>query len=288
MTPANPVSSMKRLDCHHHFWHYEPEKFPWITPEWAIVGRDFLPAEFDTVLAAGKVDRSIVIQNFRTLAETDWLLSMAAEFAWIEAVVGWFPLADSNAEEVIERYAANPLIVGAREILQYPEVSVYFDDPAFHRGLKALARHDLCYDILIGPWQLQDSICLVDTHPDLQFVLCHLGKPPIASGDLSVWAADLREIAQRPNVVGKLSGLPLESKLPGWKSSDLWPCIDLALEVFGPDRLMFGSDWPPCLMATSYEHWVRVVELSLAPLSLDEQAKIWATTAERVYGLPVS
>jgi L-fuconolactonase len=276
---------MKRLDSHHHFWHYKPEKFPWITPERAVVGRDFLPGEFRQVLSAGGVDGSIVVQNFRTMAETDWLLGLAKEFPGIEAVVGWFPLIDPAVETTIERYAVDPLVVGAREILQYPELSGYFEDPAFHRGLEALAKHGLTYDLLIGPWQMHASIRLVDRHPKLQFVLDHMGKPPIASGDLEEWSQDFREIARRPNVACKFSGLPLESKLPGWRPVDFQPCIDLALEVFGPSRLMFGSDWPPCLMATTYARWVEVVAAAVANLAQEEQAAIWARTAERIYGL---
>ncbi|MEM7792575.1 MAG: amidohydrolase family protein [Verrucomicrobiota bacterium] len=129
------------------------------------------------------------------------------------------------------------------------------------------------------------SIELADRHPDLRNALSHLGKPPIASGDLDEWAADFREIAKRPNVTCKFSGLPLEAELPGWKDSDLKPCIDLALECFGPERLMFGSDWPPCLMATSYKRWVGVVEDAIKSLSTDEQAAIWSGTAQKFYGL---
>ena len=132
---------------------------------------------------------------------------------------------------------------------------------------------------------MEESIRLADRHPDLTVILSHLGKPPIAGGDLAEWMSDFREIAERPNVVCKLSGLPLESKIPGWQESDFQPCIDLALEAFGPDRLMFGSDWPPCLMATTYNRWSRAVESAIDSLSLDEQAAIWHGTAERVYGL---
>jgi L-fuconolactonase len=176
--------------------------------------------------------------------------------------------------------------VGAREILQYPEVSPYFESDAFHRGLDRLAAHDLSYDLLIGPWQMESAIGLCDRHADLRIALCHMGKPPIASGELDRWSREFRAMAERPNVVCKFSGLPLEARLPDWQPADLQPCIDLALDVFGPDRLMFGSDWPPCLMATSYEQWVAVVEAALAPLSKDEQAAIWAGTAERFYRLP--
>jgi L-fuconolactonase len=278
------MTSFKRIDAHHHFWRYTPEKFPWITPERMVVGRDFLPDEFAGVLSDNDISGSVVIQNFRTLEETDWLLGFAREFSWIKGVVGWFPLTDPGIEEILTRYSADPLIVGAREILQLPDVSPLFDDPAFHRGLDILAKHQLPYDLLIGPWHFAESIQLADAHPNLTVVLSHLGKPPIAGEDLSDWMARFREIAKRPNVVCKLSGLPLESKIPGWQESDFQPCIDLALECFGPDRLMFGSDWPPCLMATSYSRWVAAVEAAVAPLSTNGQSAIWYRTAERVYG----
>lgn len=279
------MTSIKRIDAHHHFWRYSAEKFPWITPERMIVGRDFLPDEFEGVLSGNDISGSVVIQNFRTLEETDWLLEYARECSWIQGVVGWFPLTDPGIEEILTRYATDPFIVGAREILQLPDVSPLFDDPAFHRGLEILAKYQLPYDLLIGPWQFKESIELADTHPDLTVVLSHLGKPPIASGELTEWMDEFREIAKRPNVVCKLSGLPLESKILGWQESDFQPCIDLALECLGPDRLMFGSDWPPCLMATSYERWVKAVEAAVANLSTDEQSAIWHGTAERIYGL---
>ncbi|MEM8867363.1 MAG: amidohydrolase family protein [Verrucomicrobiota bacterium] len=276
---------MRRIDTHHHFWRYKPELFPWITPERMVVGRDFLPEEFEAELAGSGIDGSVLVQNFRTMAETDWLIECAANNKWIRGVVGWLPLADSDAEAVIENYASREIVVGAREILQLPEASGLFESTNFHRGLGFLSKYDLCYDLLIGPWQFKESIQLADTHPDLMLVLSHLGKPPIASGELVQWMADFREMGKRPNVVCKLSGLPLEAKLPDWKPADLRPCIDLALEVFGPERLMFGSDWPPCLMATTYPRWVEVVADALAELSESERAAIWAGTAERTYGI---
>lgn len=279
------MTAITRIDAHHHFWFYSAEKFPWITPERMVVGRDFLPDEFEGILFENDISGSVVIQNFRTLEETDWLLGFVERYPWIKGVVGWFPLTDPGIEDILTTYKANPYIVGAREILQLPDVSPLFHEAAFHNGLSILAKQELAYDLLIGPSQFQESICLVDTHPDLTVVLSHMGKPPIAGGDLSEWMADFREMAKRPNVVCKLSGLPLESKLPGWKEPDFQPCIDLALECFGPDRLMFGSDWPPCLMATSYKRWVTAVEAALGSLSSDEQSAIWHRTAERVYGL---
>jgi len=209
------MPSFRRIDSHHHFWNYKPELFPWITPERMIVGRDFLPDEFENVLKESEIDASVAIHNFRSLEETDQFVTYADSYAYIEGVVGWFPLIDSGIETILARYSNNKMIKGAREIMQFPEVAPLFEDPRFHDGLKAVAKYDLSFDLLIGPYQMKESIELVDTHPDLQIVLSHLGKPPIASGDLEEWAIDFRKIAERPNVVCKLSGLPLESKLPG-------------------------------------------------------------------------
>ncbi|MEM7792725.1 MAG: amidohydrolase family protein, partial [Verrucomicrobiota bacterium] len=271
-------------DAHHHFWYYKRELFPWITPERMIVGRDFLPEEFKALIDENKIEGSVVIQNFRTLDETDWLFKYAETNAWIKGVVAWFPLSEPDIEEVIDSYLEKPALVGAREILQLPEASGLFESTDFHNGLEVLAKQGLVYDLLIGPWQFRESIQLADTHPNLRIVLSHLGKPPIADGELEQWKSDFQEIAKRPNVVCKLSGLPLEAKIPGWTYIDLKPCIELALEVFGPDRLLFGSDWPPCLMATSYARWLWVVERALSKLSEDEQLAIWSGTASRIYG----
>ncbi|MEM9025769.1 MAG: amidohydrolase family protein [Verrucomicrobiota bacterium] len=279
------MAAFKRIDAHHHFWKYKPELFPWITEELSVVARDFLPEEFEQVIKTSGIDSTVAIHNFRSLEETDTFLTYAEKFSWISAVVGWFPLVSDDVSNIVSEYAKNPWIVGARDILQFPEVSPYFEKPAFHRGLKAVANFGLTYDLLIGPWQIEPCIQLVDAHPDLQFILSHLGKPPIASGDIGAWETSFIEISKRSNVVCKLSGLPLEANFPDWKEHDITPCIQLALDCFGPSRLMFGSDWPPCLMATSYQAWFNLVEKSLSSLSIDEQAQIWSGTATQIYGL---
>jgi len=279
------MANYKRIDAHHHFWNYKPELFPWITPERMVVGRDFLPDEFEQVLRDADIDASVAVHNFRSLEETDQFLAYAKQYSFIKGVVGWFPLVDPELKGILERYAKHPLIKGAREIMQFPDVAPYFSNPAFDAGLDLVSKYNLTFDLLIGPHQMKESIQLVDAHPELEIVLSHLGKPPIASGEIKEWSADFSEIAKRPNVVCKLSGLPLEAKLPNWTDADLKPCIDLALECFGPDRLMFGSDWPPCLMATTYGRWVEVVEKAVAQLSESEQSAIWAGTAESVYQL---
>jgi len=275
-----------RIDSHHHFWRYAPERFPWMQPAWTVVTRDFTPADFAAVRAGTGVTGSVLVQNFQTETETAEMLAHAAVDPSILGVVGWFDLKHPAVGDQLDRARAQSAkLCGTRVILQGTAPAEFFGDAAFHRGLDMLARRGLTYDLLINEVQLEAAIALVDAHPELRFVLDHLGKPDVRARRPATWEGNFRALARRDNVVCKLSGLPFEGDWAAWTIEDIRVYAEIALESFGPDRLMFGSDWPVCLLATPYRRWVETVEEFVAPLSASEQAEIWSGTARRAYRL---
>ncbi len=273
------------IDAHHHLWHYAPADFPWISARMQQLKQDFTLAQLEPLAAAHHVAGTIAVQARQTLEETRWLLDLAHRSTLIRGVVGWVPLIDPQVEHELEELAQDTALVGIRHILHDEPDPDYMLRPAFNRGLEALTRHDLRYDLLIFPQHLSLAIELVDRHRSQQFILDHLAKPAIAHASLSAWARHLKRLAERPNVACKVSGLVTEADWQHWTLADLQPCFDIALEAFGPERLMYGSDWPVLNLAADYSRWQRTVSALLAPLSQDEARAIARGTAERIYGL---
>jgi len=273
-----------RIDAHQHFWRYSPAEYGWIDESMAAIRRDFLPEDLAAEIAGAGVDGVISVQACQTIAETEWLLGMAAAHPWIRGVVGWAPLADTNVSAVLERLASNPGLLGLRHVLQ-AEPDAYMDRADFNAGLSHLNRLQLVYDILICHHQLPAAIRLVDRHPNQIFVLDHIAKPDIRGGSLRPWARDLAELARRPHVFCKLSGVVTEADYASWSYEQILPFMEAALSAFGSERLMFGSDWPVCRVATPYAGWVHTVERFAAPLSADERRALFAGNAVRAYRL---
>ncbi|HEX3985344.1 MAG TPA: amidohydrolase family protein [Acidobacteriaceae bacterium] len=273
-----------RIDAHHHFWRYSPAEYGWINDSMAAIRRDFLPADLAAEIAGAGVDGVISVQACQTLAETEWLLARAAEHPWIRGVVGWVPLADPRVPTFLESLAAHPALRGVRHVLQ-AEPDAYMDRADFNAGLAQLLRLQLAYDILIRHRQLPAALRLVDRHPNQVFVLDHIAKPDIRGGGLQSWARDLTELARRPLVFCKLSGVVTEADYASWSYEQIFPYLETALAAFGPDRMMFGSDWPVCRVATTYADWARTVERFAAPLSAAEQQALFVETAVRAYRL---
>lgn len=275
-----------RIDAHHHFWRYSAAAYGWIDASMAAIRRDFLPEDLATEMAASRIDGVISVQACHTVAETEWLLAMAAEHPWIDGVVGWVPLADPAAGAVLDRLARDPRLRGIRHVLQ-AEPDSYMDRPDFNAGLALLRDRQLAYDILIYHHQLPAAIRLVDRHPDQVFVLDHMAKPNIRSGSLQPWSRDLTELARRPNVFCKVSGVVTEADYHSWTYEQILPYLETALAAFGPSRVMFGSDWPVCQVAIPYREWVTTVERWAAYLSDSEKAALFGQTAARAYRLDV-
>jgi L-fuconolactonase len=273
-----------RIDAHHHFWHYSPDEYGWIDDAMASIRRDFLPSDLAPEIAAAGIDAVISVQARQTLSETHFLLALATAHTWISGVVGWVPLTDAHADERLADIARQPKLKGIRHVLQ-AEPDTYMDRPDFNVGLSRLRALNLAYDILIYHHQLPAAIRLVDRHPEQVFVVDHIAKPAIRRGELQPWARNLNELARRPNVFCKLSGVVTEAEYATWTYEQILPYLDAALEAFTPARLMFGSDWPVCLVATTYLDWVRTIERLTEKLSAAERQAIFCDTATRAYRL---
>jgi L-fuconolactonase len=273
-----------RVDAHQHFWRYSIEEYDWINDHMAAIRRDFLPADLWPLLDDAGVDATVAVQARQSMEETDWLLELAEGNPWIAGVVGWAPLVDPRVEVVLERLASNDRLKGVRHVLQ-GEADEYMEREDFNNGIALLRQYSLTYDVLVLERQLPAAIRFVDRHPGQPFVLDHLAKPLIAAHTLDPWRTHIRELALRPHVSCKLSGMVTEAELNHWTVDDLRPYVETVLEVFGPERLMFGSDWPVCTVASSYRRWVDVVDGFLSELSSDEQELIAGRNACRFYGL---
>ncbi len=272
------------IDSHQHFWRYTAEEYPWIDDRMARIRRDFLPADLEPELRAAGVDGVISVQARQTLAETTWLLELARSWDRIRGVVGWVPLCDPAVPGILESLAATRALRGVRHVVQ-AEPDGFLLRPEFNRGVAALGRFGLVYEILVVERQLPDALRFADLHPGLHLVVDHLAKPRVRDRVLEPWAARMRELARRPHVCCKLSGLVTEADYTAWTPEQLRPYLETVLECFGPGRVLFGSDWPVCLAACPYGRWVRIVREAIAGLSPAEQAAVLGGNAVRVYGL---
>lgn len=276
---AGPI----RIDAHHHLWHYTAEEFGWLESELVPLRRDFLLDEFLDEMRSAGVSGAVTVQARQHLQETDWLLQVAGVSPEIVGVVGWLPLMDETFPVLLEERLRAPKLCGLRHIVQ-AEPTGFLDDAAFNRGVSALVSSGLAYDILIRHEQLAETIRFVDRHPYQTFVLDHLAKPPMVTGELEPWTTQLRELALRQNVMCKLSGMVTEAG-SGWTPEQLEPYFDVVLQAFTPRRIMAGSDWPVLLAHSDYAAWWALVQQWIAPLSADEQAYLMGRTALRAYGL---
>ena len=276
-----------RIDSHHHFWKYDPVEYDWIGPDMALLQRDYLPEHLEKTAAAAGIDGVISVQARQSVEETAWLLELARDSRLIRGVVGWVPLISSDVEKSLERFAAEAKFRGVRHVLQGEPDERYMLRKDFNVGIRALRRFGLVYDILILERHLPQTIEFVDRHPGQVFVLDHIAKPRIKDGLLKPWEENLRELARRENVFCKLSGVVTEADWLGWTDEQLKPYLDTVLAAFGFRRVMFGSDWPVCLVASSYERWLETVRRHTAQFSSDEREAIFGGTAAKIYDLKI-
>jgi L-fuconolactonase len=274
------------IDSHHHLWNYSPEEYDWI-PAGTPLAQNQLVAELEQVTTAASIEATIVVQARQVLAESDWLLSLADSTDLIAGVVGWVPLIDGNVSESLSRLAAHPKFKAVRHVLQ-DEPDSYFLRDDLHHGLSLLPDLDLRYDLLVFQRQLPVAIQLVDRQPNLGIIIDHIAKPTIHRGQVDPsWKAGMAALAGRENILGvKISGMVTEVVDPEIDGATLRAYFDTTLELFGPDRVMFGTDWPVCLLRIdSYQNWVETVLDFVAPLSSAEQAAILRDNAIRCYDL---
>ena len=275
----------QRIDAHHHLWRYTPAEFGWIDDRMSLLRRDFLADDFGKELTVACWSGSVAVQARQSLEETDWLLSLAAQAPFLRGVVGWAPIASDGFPALLEGIASKPMLKGLRHVIQDEPDESYILGAEFNRGIAAMRGTGLAYDILIFARQLPAAIQFVDRHPEQVFILDHIAKPRISSRELEPWRTDISELARRENVYCKLSGMVTEADWSAWSIEDLRPFVDVVLEAFGPKRLMAGSDWPVCLLASSYRKWTDTLGGLLVGLSQAEQNRILGGTAIEAYNL---
>ncbi len=273
------------IDSHHHFWNYDPIEYNWIDDSMKVIRKDFLPENLEETIREAGVDGVISVQARQSVEETVWLLELARQNKFIKGVVGWLPLINDDIEVDLEKYSDNKLLKGLRHVIQGETDPEFMLRKDFNRGISLLNKHSLVYDILIVERQLPDTIRFVNQHPNQVFVLDHIAKPLIGKHELSPWKENIQELAKRENVSCKISGMVTEADFNSWTPQQLQPYFDVVLEAFGADRLLFGSDWPVCLVATSYKNWMDLVRKSISQLPELERVKIMGENAIRLYQL---
>ncbi len=276
------------IDSHHHLWKYSTEEYGWINDQMEPLKGDFLLPELREIAAHSQVDGFVSVQARQNLQETEDLLSMARTEPLISGVVGWVPLGDSNISQVLDRLSDQSMLKGVRHVVQDEPDDRFILGPDFNRGVSELKGRGLVYDVLIFARQLPASIEFVDQHPDLTMVLDHIAKPTITDAAYDKqWETDFRELAKRENISCKFSGVVTEIREDSWSLDQIRRYWDVALQAFTPDRLMFGSDWPVCLLKTEHRQWINAVRELAGELSQTEQIKLFSANAIRDYNLNV-
>lgn len=273
------------IDSHQHFWKYEPIKHSWIDDNMAVIRKDFLPSDLKKVYKENRVDGCVAVQADQTLVETNFLIQLANENDFIKGIVGWVDLRSDEIDMLLEKYHSEKKIKGWRHIVQGEPDHNFLMRPDFLRGISYLEKYDYVYDILIFPHQLGATLEFVRQFPHQKFVIDHIAKPYIKDGFFDGWAVLMKEIAKQQNVHCKLSGMITEADYDSWTPQQISPYMDLTLKAFGPERIMYGSDWPVCLVAGNYSQVKKLVTDFIGELSDDEQLGIMGGNATKFYDL---
>jgi len=278
---AKPAGQM--IDAHQHYWRYDAAQYDWIDDSMAALRRDFLPPDAKREMDAHDVAGCVAVQARQSLDETRWLLDLADRYAFIRGVVGWIDL-QGDVDAQLDPLVSRPALVGVRHIVQ-GEADGFLERPAFLAGIARLERPGLAYDILVFARQLPAAVAFARRFPRQRFVLDHLGKPDVRGGELETWHRHLEAMAALPNVCCKLSGLVTEADWRAWTPARLRPYLDAALDAFGPERLMVGSDWPVCLVAATYAETLALVRDAIGEYSTDERHRMLSGTAMDFWNL---
>ena len=273
-----------RIDSHQHFWKFDPIRDAWIDASMEKIARDFLPEDLKPLLDQSKIDGCVAVQADQSETETDFLLDLAGRYDFVKGVVGWVDLRSPQLSERLEHYCNNSFFMGVRHIVQ-AEKDGFMLQESFLKGIQQLKDFNLTFDILIFPHQLEEAVALVKKNPEQAFVLDHIAKPYIKDNKIDQWAKHINQLAVHQNVYCKLSGLLTEADWNHWQEEDFTAYLTVIMKAFGADRLMYGSDWPVCLLAGSYPHVVRIVENFISSLSTVDQKKIMGQNAHHFYNL---
>ena len=276
------------IDAHHHLWSYDPVQYDWIGPEMSVIARDFGPSDLTQTMDANGVVYSVAVQARQSEAETRWLLELARAEPRIAGIVGWVDLEADDLAARLDRYAGESKLKGFRHVLQGEPDDAHILRPDFLRGLGTLAERGYRYDMLVFERQLPSVLRAMERVPELPCVIDHIAKPTMNAMPSAHWRDHMRAIASNTHAICKLSGMVTEADWQDWRYETFAPYLDVLFEAFGPERLMFGSDWPVCLVAGSYAQVKAVVARFIDTYCPNHAGAIWGRTAASFYGLDVS
>jgi L-fuconolactonase len=273
-----------RIDSHQHFWIFDPIRDSWIDDSMANIRKDFLPEDLQPLLKTNKMDGCIAVQADQSEEETLFLLELADKNPFIKGVVGWVDLCSSAIESRLEYFSEFQKLCGVRHIVQ-AEPKGFLLNENFQNGIKLLEKYNLTYDILVHHKQLEEVIEFVKKFPNQKFVLDHIGKPAIKTKEIEDWKATIQQLATFPNVYCKLSGMVTETDFNNWNYTDFVPYLEVVFNSFGVERILFGSDWPVCLVAGNYEKVLAIIERYIAEFSEEEKTLIMGKNAQNFYNI---
>jgi L-fuconolactonase len=276
---------MDRIDAHQHFWKFDPVRDSWITNEMSVIQKDFLPDDLHTILLQNNFDGCVAVQADQSENETQFLINLAHKNQFIKGVVGWVNLQADDIEETLEYYKIFPVVKGFRHILQGEQDRKFMLGAGFMRGIGLLEKNNFAYDILVHTDQLKYTKEFVAAFPKQRFVIDHLAKPNIKQKNIDEWKKDIYAVAEYENVCCKISGMVTEADWQNWKEDDFTPYMDTVVEAFGTDRIVFGSDWPVCLVAATYSQVANITARYFFSFSGEEQGKFFGGNAIKFYGL---
>ena len=273
------------IDAHQHFWRFDSVRDSWIDDSMKLIQRDFLPPDIEPLLRQNGFTGCVVVQSDQSATENDFQLANADQHDFIKGVVGWVDLQAENVEERLDYYSQFKKLKGFRHVLQSDPKRDLMLQPSFKQGISLLSKYGFTYDLLIFPDQLKYATELVKQFPDQPFVLDHIAKPSIKSGDVEAWKYDIIKLAGNRNVYCKISGMVTEADWQHWKQEDFKPYLDVVVNAFGVERVMFGSDWPVCLVAASYHKVFTIVQQYFSSFTKNEQGKFFGGNASWFYNL---
>lgn len=276
---------MQKIDAHQHFWQFEPVRDSWINDEMKVIQRDFLPVDLHPLLQEFDFEGCVVVQSDQSELENEFHLLNAEQFDFIKGIVGWVDLQAANISERLAFYSSFKKMKGFRHVLQGEADRALMLKPAFMNGISQLEKFGFTYDILIFPDQLVHVEKFVQHFPNQKFVIDHIAKPNIKTGEITEWSNHMRAIAAHKNVYCKISGMVTEANWNDWKIDNFAPYLDVIVQAFGTDRIMFGSDWPVCLVAASYEQVIQIVTEYFANYTQQERDQFFGLNAIQFYNL---
>jgi L-fuconolactonase len=274
-----------KIDSHQHFWKYDKTEYGWIDDTMAVLRKNHLPETLQPILETNKFVGTVAVQARQTLEETRWLLSMADQYDFIKGVVGWVDLRSENLSEQLHEFTGHEKFVGVRHVVQDEADEIFMLRPDFQRGIAALSEYNLTYDILIFSGQLNQAVELVKNFPNQTFILDHIAKPLIKEGIQKPWQEQIHTLASIENVCCKVSGLVTEAGWNSWTYEDFVPYLEVVFTAFGSKRILFGSDWPVCTVAATYDEVYNIVSKFIKSFSEDDRGAIFGNNAVRFYGL---